>query len=467
MTCGSCLLCTKAPPSPLELPAALSEPQTIRHRRPSHLQDDAAAEPPPTHKLRRMAAPPDDASISISNANDCTTSRNYSSAASNGAGNGARGAAPQPIGRPRPDSPVTCVPPRDTSAAGMGLWQGGHRDSGSSPRPASSLAASTMQHPNAMAYGPESDLGAQAVGWRPSPELSPFAPMYYRMASPGPPPASYSLAETRGMMQQAPHPYFPYAMNLPPPLQAMLHHHMQFPFPYSVPGLPNWPFVATPLSFGDGQLGHNAAANISRMAAIGQLNTGYPAGLQQVAAGGMPAALGVPEYARYAMGPQAGGPAASTATPISFMPYSPAPRLTHGQMPMPPPPLMPPPLMQPNHLLHSMPAYHAASNAGPNQADVASCDSPPEPDGDPPRDSLPAGCTAPQYPLVGSSRGDWQRRGQCSHLRSKFNSTGNLKRRVHVMLFWKRKLGAGFPVVDAMLRDRVWRNLDSCEYGIK
>ena len=56
---------------------------------------------------------------------------------------------------------------------------------------------------------------------------------------------------------------------------------------------------------------------------------------------------------------------------------------------------------------------------------------------------------------------------RCDHLRSKFNSTGNLKRRVHTLLFWKIKLGAEFPVVDAMLRDSVWRNLDSCDYGIK
>eukprot|EP00047_Mylnosiga_fluctuans_P003726 m.230610 g.230610 ORF g.230610 m.230610 type:complete len:392 (-) comp12088_c0_seq1:204-1379(-) len=60
-----------------------------------------------------------------------------------------------------------------------------------------------------------------------------------------------------------------------------------------------------------------------------------------------------------------------------------------------------------------------------------------------------------------------KKRTVCNHMRSKFNSTGNLKRRVHTLLFWKTMLGTQFPVVDNMLRDIVWKNLNSCEYGIK
>ena len=55
----------------------------------------------------------------------------------------------------------------------------------------------------------------------------------------------------------------------------------------------------------------------------------------------------------------------------------------------------------------------------------------------------------------------------CSHARAKFNSTPNSKRRVHTMLFWRRLLGPAFPVSDAMLQDAVWRQLGSCDHGIK
>eukprot|EP00048_Salpingoeca_helianthica_P005364 m.86969 g.86969 ORF g.86969 m.86969 type:complete len:279 (-) comp13574_c0_seq1:30-866(-) len=58
-------------------------------------------------------------------------------------------------------------------------------------------------------------------------------------------------------------------------------------------------------------------------------------------------------------------------------------------------------------------------------------------------------------------------RSFCTHARSRFSSTSRIKRRVHVLLFWKHMLGAEFPVVDSMLRDVVWRHLDSCEYGVR
>ena len=57
--------------------------------------------------------------------------------------------------------------------------------------------------------------------------------------------------------------------------------------------------------------------------------------------------------------------------------------------------------------------------------------------------------------------------GTCTHLKTKFNSTANSKRRVQTLLFWKRWLGVSFPVTDSMLRDYVWKNLESCDYGIK
>lgn len=59
-----------------------------------------------------------------------------------------------------------------------------------------------------------------------------------------------------------------------------------------------------------------------------------------------------------------------------------------------------------------------------------------------------------------------KRRG-CDHISSKFNSTVNLKRRVHMLLFWKFYLGAHFPVLDEMLKDNVWRSLEACDFGIK
>ena len=58
-------------------------------------------------------------------------------------------------------------------------------------------------------------------------------------------------------------------------------------------------------------------------------------------------------------------------------------------------------------------------------------------------------------------------RRSCEHPKNRFNSTNNSKRRVHTMLFWKRRLGISFPVTDTMLRDGVWRNLESCKFGIK
>ena len=55
----------------------------------------------------------------------------------------------------------------------------------------------------------------------------------------------------------------------------------------------------------------------------------------------------------------------------------------------------------------------------------------------------------------------------CRHAKVKFNSTSNSKRRVHVMLFWRRHLGPYFPISDVLLQDNVWRHLESCRYGIK
>lgn len=55
----------------------------------------------------------------------------------------------------------------------------------------------------------------------------------------------------------------------------------------------------------------------------------------------------------------------------------------------------------------------------------------------------------------------------CSHVKSRFNSTDNSKRRVSTHLFWKRLLGVSFPVTDAMLQQHVWKKLPSCEFGIK
>lgn len=68
---------------------------------------------------------------------------------------------------------------------------------------------------------------------------------------------------------------------------------------------------------------------------------------------------------------------------------------------------------------------------------------------------LPAGKASSSMPVV------------CTHLKTKFNSTANSKRRVQTLLFWKRWLGVSFPVTDSMLRDYVWKNLESCDYGIK
>jgi len=55
----------------------------------------------------------------------------------------------------------------------------------------------------------------------------------------------------------------------------------------------------------------------------------------------------------------------------------------------------------------------------------------------------------------------------CRCLRDHFQSTTNSKRRVSTYLFWKNKLGLGFPISDDMLERQVWKNLDSCDYGIK
>ena len=52
-------------------------------------------------------------------------------------------------------------------------------------------------------------------------------------------------------------------------------------------------------------------------------------------------------------------------------------------------------------------------------------------------------------------------------LRDHFQSTNNSKRRVSTHLFWKNKLGLGFPVADRMLTRAVWGALSSCEHGIK
>jgi hypothetical protein len=54
----------------------------------------------------------------------------------------------------------------------------------------------------------------------------------------------------------------------------------------------------------------------------------------------------------------------------------------------------------------------------------------------------------------------------CRCLRDQFQSTTNSKRRVSTFLFWKHKLGLGFPVSDEMLR-RTWKGLESCSNGIK
>jgi hypothetical protein len=70
-------------------------------------------------------------------------------------------------------------------------------------------------------------------------------------------------------------------------------------------------------------------------------------------------------------------------------------------------------------------------------------------------------CPAPAPPSVTDSL------MECPHIRSMFNSTKNVKRRIHTFLFWKRMLGLAFPVLDIMLRDCVWKNLESCVHGIK
>eukprot|EP00047_Mylnosiga_fluctuans_P022579 m.122698 g.122698 ORF g.122698 m.122698 type:complete len:687 (+) comp9312_c1_seq1:266-2326(+) len=57
--------------------------------------------------------------------------------------------------------------------------------------------------------------------------------------------------------------------------------------------------------------------------------------------------------------------------------------------------------------------------------------------------------------------------GECTHMKSMFNSTKNIKRRVHTLLFWKRHLGLHFPITDPMLKDNVWKSLSSCDLGIK
>ena len=79
---------------------------------------------------------------------------------------------------------------------------------------------------------------------------------------------------------------------------------------------------------------------------------------------------------------------------------------------------------------------------------------------------------APDHPLDFTTlRGRGMARargsGECTHYRTKFNSTCNSKRRVQTMLFWKLRLGTAFPITDDMLRDQIWRNLDSCDYGLK
>lgn len=56
---------------------------------------------------------------------------------------------------------------------------------------------------------------------------------------------------------------------------------------------------------------------------------------------------------------------------------------------------------------------------------------------------------------------------RCMCLRDHFQSTNNSKRRVSTHLFWKNKLGLGFPVADRMLTRAVWGALSSCEHGIK
>ena len=81
-----------------------------------------------------------------------------------------------------------------------------------------------------------------------------------------------------------------------------------------------------------------------------------------------------------------------------------------------------------------------------------------------------SGCTACHPELAGSDSEEKNApvaNGDCAHIKSMFNSTKNIKRRVHTFLYWKRMLGLQFPVMDAMLRDCVWKNLQSCEYGIR
>lgn len=55
----------------------------------------------------------------------------------------------------------------------------------------------------------------------------------------------------------------------------------------------------------------------------------------------------------------------------------------------------------------------------------------------------------------------------CKCLRDHFQSTTNSKRRVSTFLFWKNRLGLGFPVADSLLLRSVWSSLKSCECGIK
>lgn len=55
----------------------------------------------------------------------------------------------------------------------------------------------------------------------------------------------------------------------------------------------------------------------------------------------------------------------------------------------------------------------------------------------------------------------------CRCLRDHFQSTANSKRRVSTFLYWKNKLGLGFPVGDCMLVRSVWSSLESCKCGIK
>lgn len=55
----------------------------------------------------------------------------------------------------------------------------------------------------------------------------------------------------------------------------------------------------------------------------------------------------------------------------------------------------------------------------------------------------------------------------CPHPKPSFNSTHNSRRRTHLYLWWKTKLGPGFPITHSMLDREVVRTLQGCEYGLK